>query len=536
MSWITYAERPLTVLELRYALGVQQGASAINEENLYDIDDIVSACGGLVTVDRGQDVDTVRLVHYSTQEFLRQSGETYLRDAHQKTALSCLTYLLYDAFDGDGPRDCNDEVDCVKQKSDVEAFVRLHPFLVYATQYWATHADACSKQSVSDTMIQFMRDARRVSNAANVLIFSSEPGAISYDERWSELFRYSIAQTGSSTISSMSGIHLAAFLGFENIVSVLLKNGFAADVRDASNRSPLFWAALEGHSKVVNVLLSLNNIKVNAKLEYDRTYLASRASKNHECGIPSSVLHEHVNLVCTNVLTDGTSAQQATEYEIKAVPRTALTLDTVDVNCQDGHGYTPLLASAGRGHDEVVGQLLKQVYISVNLINRKGESPLLNAVCGGHEGVVKLLLANTGVDINLAPPHTKAWRIRSIKNRAGEVFLGGADTVVGSGSDKCWTPLLAAAFYEHERILKLLLAHHAVDVNCEDINGRMALAIAAKRGNDVMVKFLLEVPGVDLNAVDDNGRTALSQAVYGWLDHWWVKRRASYEDMRIGTF
>ena len=58
----------------------------------------------------------------------------------------------------------------------------------------------------------------------------------------------------------------------------------------------------------------------------------------------------------------------------------------------------------------------------------------------------------------------------------------------------------------------------------------MALAIAAKRGNDVMVKSLLEVPGVDLNAVDGNGRTALSQAVYGWLDHWWVKRQASYED------
>ena len=114
---------------------VFRGLGFFNEENLHDIDDIALACGGLRIVDQGKYVDTVRLVHYSTQEFLRQSGETYFRDTHQDIALSCLTYLLYDAFDGDEPRNCNDEVDCVKQKKKVKTLVKLHPFLLYATQH-----------------------------------------------------------------------------------------------------------------------------------------------------------------------------------------------------------------------------------------------------------------------------------------------------------------------------------------------------------------------------------------------------------------
>ena len=37
-------------------------------------------------------------------------------------------------------------------------------------------------------MIQFLRRTRRVSNAANVLVFSSGPGSISYDDKWSDFF------------------------------------------------------------------------------------------------------------------------------------------------------------------------------------------------------------------------------------------------------------------------------------------------------------------------------------------------------------
>ena len=99
LGWITYAKRLLSVNELRYAIAVQRGHSQFNEEDLSDIDDIVSACGGLIIVDRGQDTDTIRLVHYSTQQFLVKTGGKYFPDALEISAVCCLTYLLYNAFE-----------------------------------------------------------------------------------------------------------------------------------------------------------------------------------------------------------------------------------------------------------------------------------------------------------------------------------------------------------------------------------------------------------------------------------------------------
>jgi len=61
LSWITYAQRPLTILELQHALAVESGEPKLDEENLSDIEDLVSVCAGLVTVD--QESSIVRLVH-----------------------------------------------------------------------------------------------------------------------------------------------------------------------------------------------------------------------------------------------------------------------------------------------------------------------------------------------------------------------------------------------------------------------------------------------------------------------------------------
>ena len=84
LGWITYAKRLLSVEELRYALAIKPGASKFEEDNLCDIEEIVSACGGLIIVDRGRAMekgrvaDVVRLVHSSTQQFLTQNDEAYL--------------------------------------------------------------------------------------------------------------------------------------------------------------------------------------------------------------------------------------------------------------------------------------------------------------------------------------------------------------------------------------------------------------------------------------------------------------------------
>jgi ankyrin repeat protein len=62
-------------------------------------------------------------------------------------------------------------------------------------------------------------------------------------------------------------------------------------------------------------------------------------------------------------------------------------------------------------------------------------------------------------------------------------------------------------------ILKLLLAHEAVQVNRADDDGRSALHLAADAGSLEAVKELLASPGIDVNLADGEGKTPLHLAV-----------------------
>lgn len=51
LSWIVFAKRPLSTRELQHALATELGDSHLREDNLPEIEDVVSACAGLVAVD-----------------------------------------------------------------------------------------------------------------------------------------------------------------------------------------------------------------------------------------------------------------------------------------------------------------------------------------------------------------------------------------------------------------------------------------------------------------------------------------------------
>ena len=69
LSWVSYACRPLTVVELQHALAVAPGATKIDPENIIHEDILTSVCAGLVVID--EERRRVRLVrkcsHHSMQ-------------------------------------------------------------------------------------------------------------------------------------------------------------------------------------------------------------------------------------------------------------------------------------------------------------------------------------------------------------------------------------------------------------------------------------------------------------------------------------
>lgn len=75
LSWIVRAKRPLTATELQHALAVEANTSALDEENLTDIDDVVAFCAGLVTIDKESGI--IRLAHYTAQEYFERTWEQW---------------------------------------------------------------------------------------------------------------------------------------------------------------------------------------------------------------------------------------------------------------------------------------------------------------------------------------------------------------------------------------------------------------------------------------------------------------------------
>lgn len=70
LAWIICIKKPLSTSELQHALAVKVGEAELDRGNLPQIEDIVSVCAGLVTIDEQSNI--IRLVHYTTQDYFEQ--------------------------------------------------------------------------------------------------------------------------------------------------------------------------------------------------------------------------------------------------------------------------------------------------------------------------------------------------------------------------------------------------------------------------------------------------------------------------------
>ena len=100
--------------------------------------------------------------------------------------------------------------------------------------------------------------------------------------------------------SGFGGLHLASMYGHEQVVRVLLEKGASAGSKDTYGRTPLYYAAENGHSEVIEALLNQDkDIEISPEIlvkaayaprQQEKKVLELLLSRNGKIQISSAVL------------------------------------------------------------------------------------------------------------------------------------------------------------------------------------------------------------------------------------------------------
>ena len=339
LMWLHFARRPLKLVELQHALAVKKKHVEFEASNIPSLKVLLDCCVGLVLVD--EETLTVRFTHFTLEEFFRDNAGSEFPNGCSSIAETCLTYLNFA-----GLRQHCPNLDSLEEKSTQYALLN------YAALYWGAYV----KQQCSDSLMELAR---------GVLEHESErpPCAI-------QALYFHISQK-ESLAKRFSGIHVAAYFGLNETVANLSLG--TVELKDETDRTPISWAAGNGHEGVVRRLIERSDVDVDAKDDCGSTPLIWAAENGHE-----------------------------------TVVRLLIERDDVDINAKDNQGKTPLICAAKRGREAVVSLLIERDDVDIGAMDNEGKTALSWAVAGveapsprddaeGLQAVVRLLNGRCGV-------------------------------------------------------------------------------------------------------------------------------------------
>ncbi|KAF5682111.1 ankyrin protein [Fusarium denticulatum] len=537
LFWIARAKRELTVQELQHALAMGSVQCEPCEADLPFDETLVTVCAGLVAVDEAK--KTIQLVHYTVQEYINQRPCQLLPVTELDIARACIAYLSFSSF----------EEAYYDSWDGMEDRLKPYPFYHYAAKNWGHHA---RDSSISvDELIEHFNLGTQLMKSVCVLLVRET--SISSTGFWLRRPRPPI---------STSSLHIAAYFGLENIVQKLLLTCSQADLTDDYNRTPLSYAAEQGHETVIKLLIDNGadrDSRGTDKYQHERrTPLSFAAEKGHEAAVRTLINHKAcIHLTSNTMFGWGwTPLSYATRCGHKAIVtlllesgaelefddsgRTALSYaaemghkDIAILLLKQGanpdlhmtfpreSGRTALSFAAQHGHQDIVQLLLNASTKELDSTDQSGISPLSYASHGGHESIVSLLLER-GAMSNPQPHPIEGNRSLSFQDTPLScaasnghdaivrlLLEGGAN--VDSGRER--TPLSFAAEKGHESTVQLLLKS---DATVDSGRERTPLSFAVQNGHNSIVRLLLEMgANADSKATGgplERGRTPLSLA------------------------
>ncbi|KAL8811242.1 MAG: hypothetical protein Q9223_007574, partial [Gallowayella weberi] len=427
LSWITFAKRPLTTAEICCGLAVEPDKAEIDPESVYNSEDLVSVCAGLVVVDHESGI--IRLVHYTTQEYFERIGDVWNPGGQLHITIACLTYLSFTTFQSGS---------CSTDK-EFDERLQQHQFLDYAAKHWGYHARVV-EADVTDLAYTFLQGGL-LSSAIQVV------GAPDYHY-----------EGYSTNYVRMTALHYTAQFGLAGITERVLAAvdepvTKTVNAKDSRGNSPLSTAAWNGHGEMTKTLLD-NGANVNAQGgDYGNALQAASVGG-----------YEQV----VKILLD----------------------KGADINAQGGHYGNALQAASLRGHEQVVKILLDKG-ADVNAQRGHYGNALQAASFGGYEQVVKILLDKGADINAQSGYYENALQAGSFEGHEQVVKIlldKGAD--INAQSGEYGNALQAASLGGHEQVVKILLDKGA-DINAQGGYYGNALQAASFRGHEQVVKILL---------------------------------------------
>ena len=208
ISWIFYAKKPLKISELQEMLAIEPEDTKFDPSGLHESNLILEVCCGLVSIDE-QD-ETIRLVHYSFQEYLTTCWHGHWPKAEETVAATCLTSLTLEG--------CS-----------IYGVLPLHRrSFRYVRRYWSEHVKGPLEQILEDQILRVLE---------------------------TDKYAYRMHESGHELASRTTPLHIVASLGLNHLISVLVKRKYNLDVRDSNGYTPLGRAVLTGERTAVLQLL-----------------------------------------------------------------------------------------------------------------------------------------------------------------------------------------------------------------------------------------------------------------------------------------
>lgn len=491
-QWLSVAERPLALKEIRYALvaGDAQITGALKPiEKIHGFVEsdkrmkirINVLSGGLAEVVSSKDSDEfVQVVHQSVNEFLRAKGLAMMSDmlgtssptrkneeiyfqSHAVLYRTCLIYLMIHFLRGGFPRELHET------KSEL---IRNHPLLDYATHNVFFHAEKAAH-------------CRRLRSLDEEYILSKVV------THWVQLYQSLDVFNPLCPPSGARLIHIAAAANLVDILERVSLDDSECAMSDKFGNTAFHFAARCGHISAGTILLHKgNDFKVENELKM--TPLTVAASYGH-MDFVKWLICEGVHLEDT--MGDAHSALQNASRQGHQNVVELLIGAGANVNAQGGEYGNALQAACAGGSNSEIVKILLGAGADVNAQGGQ-HGTALRAACaeGGSSEIVQLLL-DAGADVNLQyDQHGPALNACARSSRGGRT-LGG---------------YISSQDMTDQEIVRLLLSAGA-DVNAQGGEYGTALQTYANAADSHIIRILLDA-GADVNAQGGRYGTALQAA------------------------